>query len=218
MRVIAHIFSYLFHPIFLIVYLFLILFAVNPYIFGFNGTLGLGLYIIYLVLLSIFFPLLCLLLMRFLGLVDDFKLEDKKERIGPMIATSIFYIWLFLNIYSNPGIPAIFSSFVLGSTIALFGSFFINNFTKISLHSVAMGGFLIIMILIRLYFSYENFPLQIGDTTYIIHMNIVLLISLIIVGIVCSSRLILGVHNLSDVKNGFLIGAFAQLIAFKIMI
>ena len=154
MKSLAHIASFVFHPLFILTYGLILLMLINPYIFLVQDPRDKGLIVISTFLLSAFFPLVAIFMMKSLGLISSFKMEDRMERIGPLVATSIFYLWLFLNIKDNPGIPGAFSFFVLGSTIALFLSFFLNIFQKISLHAVGMGGLIAGLILMGTNFSY----------------------------------------------------------------
>ena len=145
-------------------------------------------------------------------------MAERTDRIGPLITTAIFYLWLFLNIYRNPGIPLVFSIFVLGSIVAIFIAFFINNFSKISLHSVGMGGMLAACLIIKEKFSYNTFPLDLGSLgAYIVNMNLVVIVLIIVAGLVGTSRLILDAHKIQDIYGGFIVGAFAQIISFIIL-
>lgn len=145
-------------------------------------------------------------------------MEDKTERIGPLIATGVFYLWLFVNMKDNSIIPSAFSFFVLGSTIGLFLALLLNSFTKISLHTIGMGGFLMGMILIRYAYSYDNFFIHLPSGSLNVSTTTILLAVAIIAGLVGTSRLILKAHDEFDVYGGYLVGVFAQLIAYRIMV
>lgn len=213
----SHILSIIMHPMFMITYVLLILFKYNPYLFGLAHEKGQSLFLITVVMLTVFFPLVAIVMMKALNMIESVQMKTRQERIGPLIVTGIFYIWLYLNIKDNSGIPEIFSSFVLGSTIALFIAFFINNFSKVSLHAVGMGGFVMGLFFIRQYFAYGFASFDfIGVGDYMIHINILFYLSIFLSGLVASSRLILGAHLASDLSGGFLIGLFAQLLAFRI--
>ena len=68
------------------------------------------------------------------------EMRDKNERIGPLIVTGLFYIWLYVNIRKNDKIPAALSFFVLGCTISVFSALTIYSVTKISLQTIAEDG------------------------------------------------------------------------------
>ena len=143
-------------------------------------------------------------------------MKDKTERIGPLMVTGIAYVWLFLNIRTHDEIPASFSAFILGATIGLFLAFFINNFSKISLHAVGMGGLLMAIINLLIASQRAYSFINIGpDLSISIHNIFLLAVTIIIVGAVLSSRLHLKAHQLQDVTGGLLVGIVSQLIAMN---
>ncbi len=201
----------------MITYVLIILFQFNPYLFGLAADRGQELFLITVVILSVFFPLVAILMMRGLNMIESIEMKDKQERVGPLIVTGIFYLWLYMNIKDNTAVSEVFSFFVLGSTIALFVSFFINNFSKISLHAVGMGGLLMGVFLIRQFFTYGHAQISFGGLgTYNIHINLVLGIVILLSGLVASSRLLLDAHKSSDISGGFLVGVISQVFAFKV--
>lgn len=156
-------------------------------------------------------------MMKALNMIESLEMKTKEERVGPLIVTGIFYLWLFMNIKDNTSVSEVFSFFVLGSTIALFISFFVNNFSKISLHAVGMGGLLMGIFFIRQYFTYGHAHISFGGLgVYNIHINLILGIVILFCGLVATSRLILGAHDTRDISGGFLVGVVSQIIAFKI--
>ena len=218
LRPIAKLISLVFHPLFVVTYLLLILFAVNPYLFSVQDAKGKGLVLISVMFLSILFPMVVIIMLRFLGFIKSLELEDRMERIGPLIGTGLFYLWLYVNIYQNPAIPKAFSLLVLGSTIGLFMAFFMNNFSKVSLHAVGMGGFVTAILLIRFLFSYDYFILELGSLGhYKIHPDFLVYGIILLAGLVGTCRLFLNAHDRNQVLGGFLIGFIAQIIAFRFL-
>jgi membrane-associated phospholipid phosphatase len=219
MKALAHFVSVLFHPLFVLTYLLIILLLVNPYLFSIQAPREKIFVILSVFSLSVFFPLFAMMLMKFLGLVQSFSLKTKEERIGPLIVTGSFYLWLFINLYKSNIVPNAFTIMVLGATIGLFIAFFINNFSKISLHAVGVGGFLGALFLIKLHFSYDYFYLSFGQYgVYKISMFLCLILGILISGFVCTSRLYLGAHQKVDIFGGLIVGIFAQGIAFRILL
>jgi len=214
----AKIISVLFHPLFIIGYVLVILLSINPYLFVVQDEQARFLLIFSVIMLTIFFPLFAVFMMKMLDLIKSYEMKEKTERIGPLIVTGTFYLWLFINIKDNSTIPGAFSFFVLGATIALFLALMLNSFTKISLHTVGMGGLLAGTFFIRYFFSYDSFFVHLPFGTLNIHTNLVLLLVIIFAGAVGTSRLLLKAHSTMDVYGGYIVGVFAQLIAFRIMI
>lgn len=210
--------SSLFHPIFILNYVFILLFLVNPYLFGIQDATQKGLLFISVFLLSVFFPIFTIVVMKLVGFIDSIEIKDRKERVMPLIITGVFYLWLFVNIRQNSIVPSAFSIFVLGATIALFVAFFINNFSKISLHTVGMGGLVAMVFIIRNYFSYNVFYFNFGPLgSYSISLDLILFFSIFFAGLVGTSRLHLNAHRKQEVYMGYLVGILAQIIAFRFL-
>lgn len=210
--------SSLFHPIFILNYVFILLFLVNPYLFGIQDATQKGLLFISVFLLSVFFPIFTIVVMKLVGFIESIEIKDRKERVMPLIITGVFYLWLFVNIRQNSIVPSAFSIFVLGATIALFVAFFINNFSKISLHTVGMGGLVAMVFIIRNYFSYNVFYFNFGPLgSYSISLDLILFFSIFFAGLVGTSRLHLNAHRKQEVYMGYLVGILAQIIAFRFL-
>jgi len=214
----AQVVSLIFHPLLMMTYMLVILLLVNPYLFGVNSLQG-GTTLVLLVFLSTFFiPAFSVAMMKFLGLIETFAMHDRMERIGPYIITGIFYLWIFRNFLANSDIPTAYTSFVLGGVIALFVAFFINIFSKISLHAVGMGGLMGMVIITMFLFSYGAFTVNLPITgTVQMSMLTVLLITIVIAGLVGTSRLILKAHQPIDLYGGYLVGFLTQFVALRFL-
>lgn len=212
-RYLAQFISFVFHPLFMMVYVLLILMRVNPFLFNIQSPEVGGLLIIRVVITTVFFPMVAVALMKMLGLIQSIQMQTRAERVGPLIVTGIFYIWMFLNIKNNDYFPEAFTYFVLGSTIALFLAFFLNNFTKISLHGVGVGGVLIASLIIYNLFSYNTF--KVGAFTF--NSSMLVFGAVLITGLVSTARLYLMEHSPDEVYGGIFIGAASQFIAYAIM-
>jgi membrane-associated phospholipid phosphatase len=163
---------------------------------------------------AIVIPGIAILLMYGIGLIKSLRLEERTERIGPLMVASVAYLWLFLNIRTHNAIPGLFSAFILGALISLGTAFFINNFQKISLHAVGMGGFLVAIFHILITDARAYTVVPIGDSyTLTVHSIVFMITILILTGAVLSSRLYLRAHQLQDVFGGVLVGIIGQLFA-----
>jgi len=191
---------------------------VNPYLFGIQDATQKGLLFISVFLLSVFFPIFTIVVMKLVGFIDSIEIKDRKERVMPLIITGVFYLWLFVNIRQNSIVPSAFSIFVLGATIALFVAFFINNFSKISLHTVGMGGLVAMVFIIRSFFSYNVFYFNFGPIgSYAISLDLILFLAILFAGLVGTSRLHLNAHRKQEIYMGYLVGILAQVIAFRFL-
>ncbi len=194
-----------------------ILLILNPYQFGSSGIIDSHLFIVIFFISSVFIPLVAIGLMKPLGFINSFEMKERHERIGPYIITGLLYIWLFQNLINNPDVPRILSAAVLGACIGLFLSFFLNNFTKISIHCTGMGGLIAFCLLLIFLFDYNQFSLTIGSSNFEIQTSFLFIIIVLISGLVGSARLILNAHNMQDVYGGFIVGFSSQIIAFNFL-
>ncbi len=213
MRTIAHAVSYLFHPLFMMTYMAILISFINPYLFGVNDISGNMIFILQIFFSTLLIPLFGVIMMKLLGFIQSLEMEDKKERIGPLMVTISLYSWMSYNFYNSSTIPNAFIIFMVGSTLALCIAFFINVFSKISLHALGMGGFLGMIAITMLYFSYGSF--QIYDIN--ISMNFLMMFIVLLCGVVGSARLILEAHEPMDLYGGFFIGFGTQFLALSIL-
>jgi len=218
MKALSNIISAVFHPMFILSYALFLILIINPYLFAVSDEKITMLLIFSVVSLSLMFPLLATLMMKALGLIGSLQMHDKKERIGPMIVTLVFYMWLFINYKSNTFVPDALRFFVLGSTISICLAFVLNTLTKISLHTVGMGGLLMGFLLIRYNYSYETFVLSILGETYQVQTNIILFAIIIAAGAVGTARLYLKAHDEEQVYGGYFVGMVSMLLAFRFIV
>jgi hypothetical protein len=149
------------------------------------------------------FPLIVVLLLKGLGFIGSIYLRTQKERIVPYMASIIFFFWtwyVFYNKYESPQIlrdtlQGIFYAAIMASTA--------NIYFKISMHAIGMGG-LVGMMVACLFTGSLFSPLPLA-------------LSILLSGIVLSSRMITGDHQRGDVLAGFLVGLLAQGLAHTIL-
>lgn len=206
MKSFAKFISIVFHPIFMPVYMAFLVVELNPshfpLLFGKHYNVILGM----LVMLMVGFPLISVALMRGLGLIKSFKMDGAKERFIPMIAVGTFYLWTFVMYKPNSKMvfaqDALLSNMILGCVIGVFMAFFFNSFYKISFHSIAAGALVALVMNIMPYSSYNLAPLFI--------------VSIIVAGLIATSRLVLKAHQPKEVYIGLLAGYFSMFFAYQI--
>ncbi|MCB0669174.1 MAG: hypothetical protein KDC80_25300 [Saprospiraceae bacterium] len=213
-KIVAWIFSVIAHPLLILTYGLILIIAFNPFLFG-ASSVGEEIPLILICFAYTFLlPLVSIIFMKLIGLVTSLSLPTKEERIGPMIICIVFYTWFTINIYRNSNIPLLLGIFAFGSVISLSLAFFVNIFSKISLHTVGWGGLMGLIVVMIWYFGYQT--LSFFD--WEIHIRLILVFLILIGGIISTSRLILGAHQLKDIYGGFLIGFTSQLIAIRILL
>lgn len=210
-RLWAQIISIVFHPLFIMPYMYILLAQVNPQLFGkpnltmFWASEHFGIFF-RIMLTMVGLPLLAIGLMRALNMISHITVPDRQERIGPYIVVGLSYIVSFVQVNSLYFIPLHIKIFILGATMALFTAFIINLFSKISIHAVGMGGMLamVMMSVLSVAYNYET--------------NLhVLPFAVLVAGLVGTARRVLGAHEAGDVYGGYFVGFFAQFVALQFL-
>ena len=219
LRITARVISYIMHPLFIIGYVLLFLIQANRYLFSFPNDKAQGLVLITILSIAILFPLIALIMLKALGFLKSFEMEDREDRIIPLVITGLFYLWLYVNIRINDNIPSAFTFFVLGSTIAIFLALIINNFSKISLHAMGAGGFVAIMLAIVFQWTYGVFDLSLPFFGVELRLSdrFVIMVTLILAGAAGTARLYLKAHKPEEVYGGYIVGILSQMIAYLIV-
>lgn len=204
-RIAAHFFSVVFHPLFIPAYVVAFLLNFHPSLFaGFSSGAKLML-LLSTILNTAFFPAFSLLIMKGLGFIRSVLLPSRQERIGPYLASMIFYFWAARVFFKfQPQLPPLLPSFMTGVFLTSIAALIINIFFKISMHATGCGGLLGIFIVIM----NSNSML----------MTWPLAAALLITGLVCTSRFIVSDHSQKEIYTGLLVGLLCQLIAAAIVL
>ena len=217
MRATAWIFSFVFHPLFIMTYMVLILLWTNPFSFGWRHVAEADTLLIIVVMTSITLPAIAILMMKMLGWINDFRLETRHERIGPYIASGILYLTLYLHV-TRADFPVSLRVVTLGSLLALWVCFFINNFIKVSLHAAGVGGLVALVALTKITFGYSQAQIGIpGGINIVLPLDYIMYGVILVAGMVCTSRLILKAHNLKEVYLGFGMGLLSIIFSYFIL-
>ena len=201
----------------IVMYIFAFALVANPFVFGFSRVEEKVLLMLFAFFTGLLIPLVAILMMRALNLLKDLQLEDRRDRIFPFIATGIFYLWMIRNLWQNPDVPMLLKASVLGLVIALFVSFFINNFEKLSVHAVGMGNLFAVVMVQSLFYSEGPFEFYFGKVIWSVDPVWFLAITVFVAGAVGSARLYLGKHRPDELFLGYVVGIASQFLAFYIM-
>lgn len=199
----AYLFSFMFHPLFIPVIATWFLAYIQPGYFTGMDPKEKMLTIIRVALNTIFFPLVTVLLLKALGFIKSIFLESQRERIIPYIATNIFYFWMFLVLNHQPEIPTILTGYIFGIFIASSAGLIANIYFKVSMHALGIGSLCGLMLIII--FSGFTYP-----------VFLIVMLTLIITGVVSTSRMIAGTHTPFEIYAGILIAILCQVISYSI--
>jgi hypothetical protein len=214
-RTLALFLSIIGHPLLIVTYALLIMLIFNPFAFGAHNLFDNASVLMLIMVFATTFviPGAGVAIMKPLGLIKSIQMEDKQDRTGPYIITGVFYLWLFKNLLSGGNAPDFLAQFVLGATLGLFLSFFINIFTKISAHAVGMGGLLAGLLLIGKEWGGSVADLHVFNGTLSISLNVIYIGVLIFAGLIGVARLALDAHTPADLYRGYAVGIGAQFVA-----
>jgi hypothetical protein len=186
----AKIISVIFHPLFMPVYALLTIFSA-PTLFEFLPFQVKRMLMLIILVNNVLLPLSLLPFLRHWNVISSWTIDNRRERIIPLLITTILYGVTGYMIHGFP-IPVFLKSFFIATFIVSLLVTVTNFWWKISLHAAGAGALIsIVLILSSKMFS----PLD----WYLIS-------SLVAGGLVLSSRLRLNYHNPLQVWGGFLAG------------
>ena len=195
----AQTFSYLFHPLFIPLYVTGFLAFVHPQYFVGYDLAGKKWLMMRVAYTMVFLPLFTVLLLYRLRFISSFFLHTQRDRIIPYIACGIFFFWIYLVFRNQPEVPSVLTAFCLGVFLAVSAALICNIYFKISMHAIGMGGALGLML--TLIFRGGAF------------MGLPLVLTLLLTGIVCTSRMLVSDHRPAEIYTGLLLGCACQMIS-----
>lgn len=135
-------------------------------------------------------PIIAIYFLHHVGIVSDPLLNSRRDRTIPYIVTILSYIGSGAYLWKISA-PAWMTAFMMGAAALLAIILFINLVWKISGHAAGMGG----LTALSVFLVYKG---------YCILPSLWLPCSIIVIsGIVCSARLLLGRHTLGQVAAGY---------------
>jgi membrane-associated phospholipid phosphatase len=189
--ILARFFSVAFHPLLIPTLGMLLLFRMDAYIlFAVPGQAKRFIMIIVFINTALA-PALAVLLMKRTGLVKDMLLDERNERLFPLLVTSLLF---FLTYYllRKVSLPSLIYYYMMGATLLVILCLLITFRWKISIHMMSLGGFTGFLIATSLFLR--------TDISWLIAL--VFLIS----GVVGAARLRLEAHTPMQVYAGYLAG------------
>jgi membrane-associated phospholipid phosphatase len=193
----AKIISVIFHPLFMPVYAMIIIFSA-PTLLGYLPFQVKRLLFLIVLVNNVLLPVSLLPFLKHWKIVSSWTIDTRRERVIPLVMTTILYSITAFMIYGFP-VPVFLKSFILATFFVSLLVTVINFWWKISLHSAGAGALIAIVFIL-------SFKMYSPLVWYLIS-------SVVAGGLVLSSRLRLNFHNPQQVWFGFLSG-FLGLILF----
>ena len=200
LRIPAQIISYIFHPLFIPVYLIWFYINSQPHLFSGFSPRERNFLILRFAVMYTMFPLFTIMLLKALKFVKSIYLKTQQERVIPYIICMVYYWWSWYVLHNQPDFAGEIVMLALAIFIVSILGLMVNIVMKVSMHAMSVGvavTFVMIM----------SFSQDISFTVYIS-------IALLLAGLVCTSRLIVSDHTQREVYTGLLIGVVSQMIGY----
>lgn len=203
MRTAARLLSYLFHPLLFTTYLVIVLGFLMPRFLLIPPT-AIWKFAGFVAVITFVFPAANLVMLRAFGSIKTLEMEERKDRMLPFFMITVFYGVVCAMFFYKVSVNVNFNKIMLIVTLLTAVATVVTFFFKISVHSLAMGGALGIML-----------PLNKAADGELLYPAAALLV---LAGLIMSARLYLQVHTLREVGYGaavgFLVGFFGMIILF----
>jgi membrane-associated phospholipid phosphatase len=199
MRRLATLLSFIFHPVFIPIFFLSFLLYVHPLQFLGHSATAKQMVLLQAIAMFTFFPLVTVLLLRALGFINSIQLKEQKDRIIPLVASGIWYFWIWYVWKNIPGQPQVTVHYALAVWLSSVAALLFNTKFKISLHAIALGSTLGLLLWMAF--------------TEHLYYGIWLSVAFLITGLVCSARLLVGEHRPLEVYAGLLTGALCVVLA-----
>ncbi len=203
MRAFSRLLSLIFHPLLFTTYLVILLSLFFPRfllipanaIWKFAG---------FVAVITFVFPVANMIMLKAFGSIRSLEMESRRERIVPFIMITIFYAVVCGMFFYKVSVNVNFNKLMLIATAMTAVATIATFFFKISVHSLAMGGAIGIIMPLN--------KVADGELLYPVVAMIFL------AGVVMSARLYLQAHTIREVgygaAMGFVVGFFGMVLLF----
>ena len=192
----AHGISWLLHPFLQPLYLITLLLTCTVYA-GYAPRMKLYLWGV-VILYTMLIPALALGVLRRMGRLSDYRIDNRRERILPLLVGALCYLLCAMTIGKIPSAEFIRKLMIAGVCCELL-CLFVSLRWKISLHLCGMGTLTAMLVLL-------NF-IGVGNMVW------PLVAAILLSGMLASARLYLGCHNPLQIAAGYCGGFAVALLA-----
>lgn len=203
MRTAARLVSFVFHPLLFTTYLVIVLGFLMPR-FLLIPPAAIWKFAGFVAVITFVFPAANLVMLKAFGSISSLEMAERKDRVLPFLMIAVFYGVVCSMFYYKVSVNVNFNKLMLIVTALTVVAAVVTFFFKISVHSLAMGGALGILL-----------PLNKAAEGELLYPAAALIV---LAGVVMSSRLYLQAHTLREVgygaAAGFLVGFSGMIILF----
>ncbi|GAO42803.1 hypothetical protein [Flavihumibacter petaseus] len=199
-KILGEFISIIFHPLFIPGYITAFLLYVHPFAFV-GASAGFKiLKLLQVVISTCFFPAFTVMLLKQLGFISSIRLPTMRDRIIPIVASMVFYFWVFYVIRKQGDNPPELTQMLCAVFVSSIIALTLNNFMKLSLHGIAMG----ILVTFFTIMAWQS----------LIPMGMPLALALLIAGLTGTARLMVQAHTVKELLIGFSTGILSMLIGY----
>jgi len=190
LSLLAKVVSLLFHPLLIPLYSLLVIFYAPTILAYLPSAIKKILFFIILIN-NVFVPLSLMPYFRYRNIITSWTVRERKERILPLIVTSILYSATAYVIYRFK-IPGFIKSFIIVSAVLVITITILNFWWKVSVHSAGAGAVTALIAVLSILMQAD--------------LIILLVTAILISGLVMTARLYLNSHKPAEVWFGFFLG------------
>ena len=146
-----------------------------------------------IILSTLIIPMITIIGLRISGSLKSLHMPEKKDRLVPFLITSLYFLLTTVFLYQKTELDPILWQGMTVICVAVILLSLVTFFWKMSAHMTGVGGLVAVVLVLGKYFaSFEVLT--------------PLLTSLVLCGLVGTSRLYLNAHRPLEVYVGFLVG------------
>lgn len=187
-KTLAKLFSFLFHPLIMTTLGMLILFNSGTSLSVIQPEVKrISLFV--MGLFTLVFPSTMIFILYLTKVISDIRLTDRKERVLPLSLAIIMYMFTFFVMRGIPQLSGGHIVYLFCPPAALFVALVLNNFMKPSIHMLAIGVLVGILLVLILFYGAQ--------------LQLVFIVTIITSGILGTARLVLKAHTIAEVAVGF---------------
>lgn len=143
--------------------------------------------------LTFVIPICSLLVMKLLGSIQDLHMRNRRERFMPFFFIGCYYAVSTYLFFTRLPFSDVLLTIFVGVTLIIFVASFMTLFMKVSVHAMGIWGVV-------------GFLLGLHMRIPVAGLFLPMVVSLLLAGIVSSSRLLLNEHSPAEVYTGGVTG------------
>jgi hypothetical protein len=202
----ARLLSYIFHPLLMPTYLFLVLSAAYPPALDPIQPSSHLLFITLIFIVTFLLPILNLGIMKLFGSLRSFQMETRNERVLPFTLITTIYIFITFLFYYKSRISVndnFLRIMIIIDMLAIVATL-LTVFFKVSVHSLTAWGIVAILLLLN----------KTSEINTLFYPSV---LAVLITGFIMSSRIYLQAHTLKEVLWGGIAGLGTAIIGMIVL-